>query len=538
LGEGRGEEAQRDPNPLPKGRRNKTNILSENAQNLWGGVSEPKVGINRQTAPAGTGAREFALDTAVVAAAQFLLKFRGLIAIPLIVKVLGTAQYGVWVQTLALVDIAGSLVGLNLYHPLVRFLAGKSHEGRSIYSTLWIATAATSLVGGMLMYLLAPRLSQLILGSPEYLWHIRAGALLMLCYNLRLLNLNAYRAIGRLKQRSIVELCSTFGQLAGITVLLWRGHGLLDVLIFMGIWETVFVLVLSSNISRIVGWGRFKPEILTQALKYALPLLPAGLSIFLLDRGDRLVLGSYLGPKVVGIYSANYALASLLMLFQTPLQMTLFPKVSALWDSDRAGAVRYISVSNKLFLSFAIPFVVGMPILAGGLLSRIGNPEIGAAGGQLTFLVAAGVMLWGISVMQSQIFYGARRTIVVGVVTVGGAVLNLLLNLALVPRWGINAAAFSTLTCYLLTCVGLYLLSRPIAHLTFYWTHLLKCVAASLLMAAIIRAMDTLFPNAVVIPVILAGLVYFVALWLLRALAPTELEFIKGLFRSPAAIRD
>jgi O-antigen/teichoic acid export membrane protein len=498
---------------------------------LWAGV---KV----QTAPAGTGAREFVLDTAVVAAAQFLLKFRGLIAIPLIVKVLGTAQYGVWVQTLALVDVAASLLGLNLYHPLVRFLAGKSHEGRSIYSTLWIATAVTSLAGGLLMYLFAAQISQSILGSPDYLWHIRSGALLMVCYNLRLLNLNAYRATGRLKQRSLIELCSTFGQLAGIAVLLWRGHGLLDVLIFMGIWESVFVLFLSSNISRIVGWGKFEFEILVQALKYALPLLPAGLSIFLLDRGDRLVLGYYFGPKTVGIYSANYALASLLMLFQTPLQMTLFPKVSELWECDRAGALNYISLSNKLFLTFAIPFVIGLPVLAAGLLSRIGNPEIGAAGGQLTFLVAAGVMLWGISVMQSQIFYGARRTIVVGAVTVGGAILNLLLNLALVPRWGINAAAFSTLISYLLTCVSLYLLSRSIANLTFYWPHLLKCVMAAVFMAAALRGLEMLWPNGIVITLITGVGLYLAALWLFRAVSPEEIKFIKGFFRVPVSVSE
>src|SRR5215211_1591885 len=88
------------------------------------------------------GAREFVLDTMVVAATQLLLKVRGLVAIPMIVKVLGTAQYGVWVQTLALVDFTGSLVGLNLYHPLVRFLAEKPANGKSVYSTLMTATVA------------------------------------------------------------------------------------------------------------------------------------------------------------------------------------------------------------------------------------------------------------------------------------------------------------------------------------------------------------------------------------------------------------
>lgn len=484
------------------------------------------------------GARDFALDTAVVAVTQFLLKFRGLIAIPLIVKMLGTAQYGVWVQTLALVDITGSLLGINLYHPLVRFLAGKPEEGRSIYSTLWTATVALSVAGGMLIYLTAGPISQSMLGSPEYVWHVRVGALLMLCYNIRLLNLNAYRALGRLKQRAVIELVSTFGQFLGIALFLWKGYGLLTVLIFMGAWETMFALGLSSHIARLVGWGRMNREILISALRYALPLLPAGLSIWLLDRGDRLVIGHYLGPKMVGIYSANYALAGLLMLFQTPLQMTLLPKVSALWETDRQEALRYISVSNKIFLTFAIPFVVGVPMLAGGLLSRLGNAEIGAAGGKLTFLVAAGVMLWAVSVMQSQIFYGARRTMVVGIVTMCGAVLNLILNLALVPTWGVNAAAFSTLVCYVLTCFAMYVFSRSLARVQFYWGHILKCLTASLLMGASLRALGIFLPDALVPTLLAAGLIYLLSLYLLRAVAPAEVEFIKGFFRLPATVRN
>src|SRR3954470_1830765 len=92
-------------------------------------------------------ARTFVLDTGVVAAAQLLLKLRGLVAIPLIVKVLGTAEYGVWVQTLALVDFSSSVVGANLHHPLVRFLSESPERGRRIYGTLLTATVAAGFVG-------------------------------------------------------------------------------------------------------------------------------------------------------------------------------------------------------------------------------------------------------------------------------------------------------------------------------------------------------------------------------------------------------
>lgn len=483
-------------------------------------------------AVAKTGAREFVLDTAVVAATQLLLKVRGLVAIPMIVKVLGTAQYGIWVQTLALVDFSSSLVGLNLYHPLVRFLAEKPANGKSVYSTLMTAMLASSALGGLLFYVAAGDISRYMLGDAAQAWVISVGGLLVVCYNVRQLNLNAYRALGRLKERSVLELLSTFGQLIGIGLLLWQGYHLLGIFVFVGIWETAFALLLSAHVVRIVGWGPLDKGVLVSALRYALPLLPAGLSIWMLDRSDRLVIGYYLGPESVGIYSASYALAALLMLLQTPLQITLFPKVSALWETNRAAALRYVSLSNKLFLTLAIPFVVGVPIVAGRVLSRLGNEEIGASGGgTLTLLITAGVMLWGVTIMLSQIFYGARRTVPIGVVTVGAAALNLLLNLLLVPVWGVSGAAFSTLVSYMVACAVLYLLSRQIARLKFYWVHLLKCAAAALVMGVVLRAMTSAWPGAILTPIVVGISIYFTLLWLLRAVAPAEIELIRGFFR-------
>ena len=227
------------------------------------------------------------------------------------------------------------------------------------------------------------------------------------------------------------------------------------------------------------------------------------------------------------------------MLLQTPLQITLFPKVSALWETDRATAVRYVSLSNKLFLTLAIPFVVGVSAVASRVLARLGNEELGTkGGGVLTLLVAGGVMLWGVSIMMSQLFYGARRTLPVGVVTVGAAGLNLLLNLLLVPAWGTPGAAFSTLVSYLAACCVFYLLSRRVARLNFYWLHLLKCAAAALLMGGVLRLMTGAWPGAIIGPVLVGLITYFALLWLLRAVSAAEIEVVRGFFRPTARPRD
>jgi hypothetical protein len=164
-----------------------------------------------KTAGTKSGGREFAIDTAVVAVTQFLLKMRGLVTIPLIVKILGTAEYGVWVQVLTFTAFLGSLFSGNLHVPLVRFIAGDAENKSSIYTTILGLTAAVAVAGGAIICLFADPWSEFLLGAGGYASYIYLSVLTMLFGNVRQLNTNVYRATGRLKLRSAVELFATFG---------------------------------------------------------------------------------------------------------------------------------------------------------------------------------------------------------------------------------------------------------------------------------------------------------------------------------------
>ncbi|MBI3247452.1 MAG: polysaccharide biosynthesis C-terminal domain-containing protein [Deltaproteobacteria bacterium] len=478
-------------------------------------------------------ARAFVIDTVVVAITQMLLKLRALVTLPLIVKLLGTEQYGIWAQTLVLIGFLGIAFSVNLHLPLVRFIAADRTQSRRVYGTLASATLASALGGGFLIYLFADTWGRLLLSGENLAPYVRVSVFLMLFGNLRLLNLNVYRATDRLKLRSVVELVTTSGELVGIYLLLWHGYGLLQVFLFMAVWEGAVVILLTCHIVTVIGWGMPEWRILVDALRYALPIIPTAFSQWILDRSDRFVIGYYLGAAAIGIYSANYALASLLMLFQTPFQMTLLSKVAALWDSNREGVRKYISLANKAFLTLAIPFVFGMPVLARGFLARFGNAEIATASGTITFLIALGVLFWGVSIMQIQIFYGAKRTGYVGSVTIIAALVNLVLNLLLVPSFGMSGAALATLISYAGLCLVYVWRSHNIMKLDFYGKYLLKCCIAALMMAIVLHWLSpshtaTLFEAGLV-----GGIVYFSVLLGLRAFAPSELELMCSFLRAP-----
>jgi O-antigen/teichoic acid export membrane protein len=472
-------------------------------------------------------AREFAIDTVVVALTQLLLRARGLVLLPVIVKVLGTAAYGTWAQVIAFVLFVGAIVALNLHLPLVREIAADSRRGPSVYTTLLVTTVGISGAVAVILAMVPDAIARLLLDDVDVAPFVRLALLIIVFTNLRTLNTNLYRAVGRLRTRSAVELLAAGGELAGTVILLQYGEGLAAVFQFVAIWYGVIAVAQTAHCVAIVGWGRFQRHTAVAAIRYSIPLIPASFANIALDRIDRFAIGYYLGAVGVGVYSANYTLAALVMLFQTPFQITLLPKVSELWDRDRPLAARYIAISTKVFLTLAIPFTAGLPLIAPQLLALLGNREIGAAAGWTTFLIAAGVSLWGIAIMQMQIFLGARRPGICGIVPMIGAVVNLALNVVLVPRIGVAGAAAATLVAYALTAILLGSAARTVLRIDYGVRHLALCVLAAASMAILLAAWNPRTLASLVVAVGVATLEYIAMLYVLRRLLLSERDALK-----------
>jgi O-antigen/teichoic acid export membrane protein len=429
------------------------------------------------------GARSFVIDTVVVAVTQLLLRLRGLVVLPLIVRFLGTASYGIWSQVVALATFLSALISLNFHLPLVREIAADRGRSGEVYTTLFLSTLAIS--GASLGVLwLAPRpIAALLLDSADAEGFVKMAFVLMLLGNVRILNTNLYRAVGLLGLRSAVELLSTAGEIVALVIVLQRGGSLDDVIWTMLIWNGAITAVQTVHCFVVAGAGRPRGAVLGAALRYALPLLPASFAIFSLDRIDRFIVGYYHGAEAVGVYSANYAVAGIVMLAQTPFQITLLPKIAELWDRDRDTAARYIEVSLTVFLAIAIPCVVGISMIAEPTLAVLGNAEMSEHATTTTLFIAGGVLLWGAALIQAQVFFGSRRTALWGAMTVLATVINLVLNFVLVPAFASRGAAAATLIAYAAIFLGATAIARPILRIHFDGGHVLACIVAAAGMA-------------------------------------------------------
>ena len=189
------------------------------------------------------GVREFVVDNAIVALAMLIAKLRGILTLPLIVSAIGTAGYGVWSQILAFVTLLASIVSWNLHLPLVRFIAADRRSAPRIYTTIVTLEMALTAAGAALLLPFSRGASDVLLGDPGLGKHLAVGLGFVFVSNVRLVNLNVYRAYDKFLARSVVELLTSVVELVAIIVVLLKTHDIFAALVAMTIWGAIAALI-------------------------------------------------------------------------------------------------------------------------------------------------------------------------------------------------------------------------------------------------------------------------------------------------------
>lgn len=194
---------------------------------------------------------------------------------------------------------------------------------------------------------------------------------------------------------------------------------------------------------------------------YGLPMMVWFLSSSLLDLGDRYVIQFTRGSAEVGIYSVNYALmAGIVILINVPVSIMLGPLLFEQWGRrDIAGTTRSLTQATTLYFVIACALIGAGSLVCESLVQLLLGKEFHV--GQIflvPILVARAV--WGISLIGQKSLELREKTRMLMIIAILSALLNLILNLFFVPKYGYIAAAYTTLFGYLFYLVLIYTQTR------------------------------------------------------------------------------
>ena len=241
---------------------------------------------------------------------------------------------------------------------------------------------------------------------------------------------------------------------AGFVVLLsYVGWGVAAVLVGRTIAIGIVSIVSIALISRKIQLSTiFKPSTdlfpKSDLLKYGLSTMIFSFLIISMYHLDILLLRILVGDRETGYYKAALVIAEFLWFVPIAIQISLLHSTSKLWAEEQYERLTRVSTQVVRYtLLFTILLVLGTAGLADPLLSLYFGQEFSASVVPLLLLLP-GALGFAVARPIFAISQGQDNLRILIIVTAVAALLNLVLNLMLIPKYGMNGAAVATSVSY------------------------------------------------------------------------------------------
>jgi len=225
------------------------------------------------------------------------------------------------------------------------------------------------------------------------------------------------------------------------------------------------LLVYRGTNPRPARW-RFSWSRARELLRESWPLFLSGALVLLYIRIDKIMIGEMLGEEHLGIFSGAVQLAEVWYFIPMAIMSSVFPSIIA---AKQADEVRYYRRLGQLYLFMvwlALAVAIPMTLFAGPIVEHVFGPAYGAGAAVLAIQCWAGLFIFS-GLVSNQWYLLEKLSHYTLYRHMLGAVINILMNISLIPRYGIEGAAIATIVTQFATSYLFDLINRPTRRL-FY----------------------------------------------------------------------
>lgn len=431
-------------------------------------VSEGGVeGVGPDRAPSGRPSflRRMLGESAVYGLGGVANQALAIILIPLYARALGAENYGVVAIINTTLSVTMMLVTLALPQAFFRAYLLQADTGRERAIALRTALGlrlVVSTVGLALFSILSVPLAAVLL-RPEDGWHLLAlvGPIVFLD-SLNLVPLSMLRAERRPGPYAAISFSrAALGALLIVVFVVVLDLGILGVV--LGSLTSALVTAVAGLALLARGRGLaigLDRALARRMLAFSLPLVPAAVAGWTLNFSDRYILLAFEGAETVGRYSAGYSVGlAINALAVAPFSLAWGATYweIAKHDDARATIARVLTA----FLALACFGALGLAALATDVFRILLTPPF-EPGRFIVPFSAFGYVLYGVYTILGTGLNLEGQTRRVPFIVGGVAVVNVALNLVLVPAIGFVGAGVATLLGYGLLALVTGLVSQRV----------------------------------------------------------------------------
>lgn len=371
----------------------------------------------------------------------------------LVIRLLGVTNYGYYVLGLSIIEISSIFALFGMHYGVFRFVPiyrGEENKekikGVILFALKW--TFIISVFISIIVYFCSSAISNHFYKKPALEVFIKILVFGLPFIAMTQVCINVIKGFNVIKYKVIIEdivryssriLLLLFCMLFGLKV-----YGVLAVNLATNIMSFVLGLIFVFKTFPELSNSDLKPEIDERPfLMFSIPLFLTGFMNIVLNKIDILMISYFMDADKVGIYNVAHRIAVLVFFVSSSIFAVFTPTLAEFLGKGQIDRIReYYKKTTRWALLVTAPIFSLVILLSEELLSMFGSEfEVGK---QPLIILAASYLINSVLGFAGQILTVSGRSKLILANSLGAGILNIILNLLLIPRYGIQGAAVAT----------------------------------------------------------------------------------------------
>lgn len=405
--------------------------------------------------------KNFLKDSVIYSVSNAAYKGMGVITLPIYSKYLTLSQFGIFVILDPIITILAELLSAGQTNSILYFAKATEEESKRKKVFFTIAVLVVSI--NLLFILLAHVWGNGALLAIDQSGDI-TGYLLFIIYisvfrSVNNLFLNKLRADENSIAFTIITLIKIVSFVLAIIVLVaFFSFGVSGIMYAYLISELLIFIILAFKMFSHFQF-EFHRGIAAESLKFGFPLIFSAIGIMLLNLSDRFLLNHFIDKASVGLYDFGYRIAGILNMFLImPFNLTLMPSVYNVYETP--GYERYYSKLMTYLCFITVWAGLAISLMSEELVRIFAlNSDYNNAFVVVPIIILAYIFSATRNVASIGLLV-KKKTSYIALLTLSMAILNIVLNLYLIPKYGFITAAYTTLFSYFVFHIATEVISR------------------------------------------------------------------------------
>jgi O-antigen/teichoic acid export membrane protein len=376
---------------------------------------------------------------------KFFTLILGLTVGAWVARYLGPEKYGRLNYLLSITTLFSFTVTLGMDSIIIKELSSKSRKNNLVINTGFMLRIIGSIIGVFIV-----NISGFVLGihgqQRVYLFII---SLILIFQSFKIIDLyfrsqisSKYVVFSHILALCFISSLRVFGIINKLNLVFF-----ISIILIQHILIALFLYIFYKKNNNKFHLNKINKKMAKNLLKKSWPLLLSSIAVIIYMKIDQIMLGYISTEKNVGLYNVAVKLSEVPYFVSTYIMMSVYPILVKLYEQNTEKYIENKFFIYRLMSFLAFSIVIFISPLSEFIVNIIyGEDYLFAAQVMKIHLISLFWVFNGVAQSKKNIIRGFQK-INMGT-TIIGAIMNLILNILLIPQYGAIGAAIATVVAY------------------------------------------------------------------------------------------